>query len=148
MQQPKLPVLTGRTVVVLLTVLILGATIGTAATAVGAREPVEVKLLGSGQLLDGGAVAEVRALVRCDPTPPLLEAGVTGSQENTVGFGEGFFLSVTCDGRPHVQLARIQTFDEERFRRGKAQVSAFVLLCNESGSECFSGGDTRLVQLR
>jgi hypothetical protein len=43
---------------------------------------------------------------------------------------------------------RIQTFDEERFRRGKAFVSGFVLLCDEESGECFSGQDTRLVQLR
>jgi hypothetical protein len=135
-------------VATLLAALTLVATIGAASTAAGAREPVEVTLLGSGTLLDGGAGAEVRALVRCDPTPPVLEALVTASQDDNVGFSEGFFFSLTCDGRPHVQSAQLQTFDEERFRRGKAQVSAFVLLCDEESGECFTGQDTRLVQLR
>src|SRR5215211_881628 len=144
----KAPVVASRIVVVLLGVLALNvATIGTPTTASAAREPVEVKLLGSGRLLDGGTVAEVRVHVQCDPTPPLLEAGVTGSQDGNVGFGEGFFLNLTCDGRRHVEFAQIQTFDDESFRRGKAYVSAFVLLCDETGAHCFSGGDTRLVQL-
>jgi hypothetical protein len=117
------------------------------AWAASQEEPVEVKLLGSGDLFDDGAVVEVRALVRCEPTPPLLEALVTGSQDSNVGFGEGFFLGLTCDGRTRIQTARIQTFGEERFQRGKARVSAFVLLCDEVSGECFTGQDTRLVQL-
>jgi hypothetical protein len=136
-----------RRMVVVLGVLALNVAIGTSTSAAATREPVEVKLLGSGVLLDDGAVAEVRALVRCEPTPPVLEALVTGSQDDNVGFGEGFFLDLTCDGRTHIQTARIQTFDEERFERGKARVSAFVLLCDETGAHCFSGQDTRLVQL-
>ena len=145
---PQIPSLASRMAVVLLGVLTLTvATIGLPTTAAGVREAVEVKVLGAVTLLDGGAAVEVRVLVQCDPTPPLLEAGVTGSQEGNVGFGQGFFRSVTCDGRPHVEAARIETFDDERFQRGKAFVSAFVLLCDETGGDCFSGGDARLVQL-
>jgi hypothetical protein len=129
-----------------LAALAIGAAAG-GAQAAPAQDPVEVKLLGSGTLLDDGATAQVRALVRCDPEPPLLEALVTGSQEGNVGFGEGFFLGLVCDGRPHIQLAQIGTFDGERFQPGKARVSAFVLLCDEESGECFSGQDTRLVQL-
>jgi hypothetical protein len=115
--------------------------------AQAAQDPVEVKLLGSGTLLDEGATAQVRVLVRCDPEPPLLEALVTGSQDDNVGFAEGFFLGLVCDGRPHIQIARLGTFDGERFQPGKSFVSAFVLLCDEVSGECFSGQDTRLVQL-
>jgi hypothetical protein len=110
--------------------------------------PVSVKILGSGTLIDDGTAAEVRVLVTCEPEPPVLEALVTGSQEGSVGFGEGFFLGIECDGLPHVQTARIRTFDPERFHRGKARFSAFILLCDPDTSECFDGQDTRLVQLR
>jgi hypothetical protein len=116
--------------------------------ATSAPEPVSAQLLGSGTLVDDGSAAEVRVLVRCDPDPPVLEAFVTGSQEGAVGFGEGFFLGLTCDGRPHVETARVLTFDEERFQVGKARFSAFVLLCDEESGECFTGQDTRLVHLR
>jgi hypothetical protein len=136
-------------ILALLAALVAVAVAGARSAGAAPKEPVEVKLLGSGSLLDDGATAEVRARIRCEPTPPVLEALVTSSQEPNVGFGEGFFVGlVTCDGQPHVQTARIQTFDEERFQRGKAFVSAFVLLCDEESGECFSGQDTRLVQLR
>ncbi|HEX5954860.1 MAG TPA: hypothetical protein VFY37_02905 [Solirubrobacterales bacterium] len=126
----------------------VGLVLAGSGEAASAPEPVSAKLLGSGTLVDDGSAAEVRVLVRCDPDPPLLEALVTGSQEGAVGFGEGFFLGLRCDGRPHVETARVQTFDEERFQLGKARFSAFVLLCDEVSSECFSGQDTRLVRLR
>jgi hypothetical protein len=137
-----------ETVALVLAALIVIVTVAAPSTAAAPSDPVEVKLLGSGNLVDGGAAADVRALVRCDPTPPVLEALVTASQDDNVGFGEGFFVGLTCDGRPHIESARIQTFDEERFRRGKAFVSAFVLLCDEESDECFRGQDARLVHLR
>jgi hypothetical protein len=120
---------------------------GRAAEAESAPGPVSAKLLGSGTVLEDGG-AEVRVLVRCEPEPPLLEALVTGSQEGAVGHAEGFFSGLVCDGRPHVTTARLITFDEERFERGKARFSAFVLLCDDVSGECFTGQDTRLVQLR
>jgi hypothetical protein len=142
------PVPRAMAVAVLLAALVATASVGTGGAGAAPNGPVEVKLLGSGTLLDNGATAQVRVLIRCEPAPPVLEALVTGSQEPNVGFGEGFFLGLTCDGQPHIETARIQTFDEERFQRGKANVSAFVLLCDEESGECFSGQDTRLVQLR
>jgi len=118
------------------------------AAAVSAQEPVSAKLLGSGTLLEGGLVAEVRVLVRCEPDPPLLEALVTGSQDGAVGFGEGFFVDLTCDGQNHVEIARVQTFGEEQFHAGKGYFSAFILLCDEVSGDCFTGQDTRFVNLR
>jgi hypothetical protein len=136
------------TILIVATALAAVAVVGArSAEAVPQDESVEVKLLGSGSLLDDGTTVEVRVLVRCPPTPPLLEALVTGSQEGNVGFAEGFFLAVTCDGRTHVEVAQLHTFDGERFVEGKAFVSAFVLLCDETGAVCFSGGDTRFVRL-
>jgi hypothetical protein len=130
--------------------VLLGAAAVWAAPAGAAPEgPVSVKILGGGDIIDDGAGAEVRVQVRCDPEPPLLEALVTASQEGTVGFGQGFFVGgVECDGRQHVLTARITTFDPELFVRGKAFVSAFVLLCDPVTGECFDGQDTRFVQLR
>jgi hypothetical protein len=111
------------------------------------REPVKVQIIGVGSLLEGDAL-EVRAMIRCQPVGEVLEALVTASQDENAIEGEGFFGSgVICDGRPRTLSARIQPFDEQPFHRGRAHVSAFVLLSDEESGD-FSGQDTRTIQVR
>jgi hypothetical protein len=112
------------------------------------QEPVDVQIIGTGQLLEGGTVLEVRALIRCEPVGEVLEALVTASQDDNAISGQGFFVSgVICDGRPHIATGRIPLLDQQVFHRGQAHVSAFVLLLNPETSETFTGQDTRSVNV-
>jgi hypothetical protein len=118
------------------------------APAAPEKQPVDVQIIGTGDLLDGGTVLEVRALIRCEPVGEVLEALVTASQDDNAISGQGFFVSgVTCDGRPHIATGRIQLLDEQTFHPGQVHVSAFVLLLNPETGETFSGQDTREVNV-
>jgi hypothetical protein len=132
--------------IVLLAITALAATVP-GASGVGpdpARDPVQVKIIGHGDLLDGGARLEVRVKVRCDPVGELQEALITASQDDSAIFGEGFFGRITCDGRPRTYPVRANSLDQP-FHAGKAFVSAYVLLFDEESGEDFTGQDTRTI---
>ena len=91
---------------------------------------------------DGSAV--VRVQVTCTGT--VLEANVSLSQNGTSGMGG--IGGIACDGRPHNHDVRIVAFDGA-FRKGSAQASAFVLVCNnESCSETAQEQHSRGVKLK
>jgi hypothetical protein len=90
----------------------------------------------------GGAIVQVE--VAC--VGPVLEAFVTLSQDDGAVSGDGP-LQPICDGGARTYDVAVTAF-EGRFHKGKAFASAFVLLCDEEGTECADGQDSRVVKLR
>ena len=113
-----------------------------ATPASAARDPVSIKTSSNGDLSADGFTATVSLRVRCDPVGDVLEAFVTVSQEQT--FAQAGFGPV-CDGRWHEFTIGATALDVP-FAAGPAQVSPFILICDELG-ECVEGQDSRTVQL-
>ncbi len=64
--------------------------------------------------------------VTCAPGAKVLEAfAYVVQRDQNSNFG---FFSPICDGSPHTSLVPIEAAEGEVFRRGRARVSAFVLL--------------------
>jgi hypothetical protein len=73
---------------------------------------------------------EASLTVTCSSGGVVLEAfAYVVQRDHNSDFG---FFSPICDGAPHTFTVTIQPAEGERFRRGRARVSALVLL--ESGA--------------
>ena len=131
-----------RAIVILGVSVVLAASWGLAVPVSAAPAPVSIKTSQNGDLSADGFMATVSLRVRCATGSDVLEALVTVSQEQT--FAQGSFGPV-CDGRWH-QLVVSATALDVPFVAGTAQVSPFILICDEGG-ECVQGQDTRVVQL-
>jgi hypothetical protein len=92
-------------------------------------------------LSDGSAV--VRLQVTC--VGPVLEANLSLTQGNTSnlqGFG-----GIVCDGETHTIDVHVTPL-EGPYVKGKAFASAFVLICDDSVSECTQGQNFGTVKLK
>jgi hypothetical protein len=111
-----------------------------------AQEPegVSVKVGPTAKAIDDGQTLLVTVEVACEPGLQVLEANVSATQGTTSGLvGIG---SVVCDGNPHVHEVRVNAFDGQ-FSRGKASVSAFVLLLDPATQTTVQGQDARTVSV-
>jgi hypothetical protein len=110
--------------------------------AASAKEPEAVSVqVGPTAQLDGGDLL-VTVEVACEPGWQVLEANVSATQGATsslAGIG-----GVVCDGNPHVHTVRVNALDGQ-FSRGKASVSAFVLLLDPATQTTVQGQDARKV---
>jgi hypothetical protein len=114
--------------------------------AASAQKPaaVSVQVGPTAQAIDGGQTLLVTVEVACEPGLQVLEANVSATQgatTNLVGFG-----GVDCDGNPAVHTVSVAAPDGQLFSRGKASVSAFVLLLDpQTGT--VQGQDSRKVNV-
>jgi hypothetical protein len=81
--------------------------------------------------------------VACEPGWQVLEANVSAIQGATTSTLAGIG-GVVCDGKPHVHTVRVNALDGQ-FSRGKASVSAFVLLLDPATQTTVQGQDARTV---
>jgi hypothetical protein len=114
--------------------------------AVSAPDKVSVHIRRNATISDDGLHVVIKVRVRCPEEPPLLEAfAYLNQQGNESQFGG---LNPTCDGRWHRMPVSVDSFEEAPFHPGRARATAFVLLCDEAGTVCVSGEDSRIVRLR
>jgi hypothetical protein len=111
--------------------------------AASAKEPEAVSIrVGPTAQLDGGDLL-VTVEVACEPGWQVLEAHVSATQGATTSTLAGIG-GVVCDGKPHVHTVRVNALDGQ-FSRGKASVSAFVLLLDPATQTTVQGQDARTV---
>jgi hypothetical protein len=110
--------------------------------AASAKDPEAVSVqVGPTAQLDGGDLL-VTVEVACEPGWQVLEANVSATQGATTSLaGIG---GVVCDGKPHVHTVRVEALDGQ-FSRGKASVSAFVLLLDPATQTTVQGQAARTV---
>jgi hypothetical protein len=132
---------------VLLVLLVLASVLSVGVgPAVSSPDDVKVRIRRNATISEDGLHMLVRLRVRCPAEPPLLEAFVYINQDgNESQFGG---LNPTCDGSWHRSTARVDAFEEAPFHPGRAVATAFVLLCDEAGTECVSGEGSRRIRLR
>lgn len=122
----------------------------TAALSSGVADAgVTVEIGSFGVVQNDGAAVTTFVKVSCTPVGGVtrpLEALLTLSQNRQRIHGEGYMTTITCNGRARSYLVRVDAF-ERLFHRGSAYASAFVLVCNNSGSVCRQGQDTRDITL-
>jgi hypothetical protein len=94
---------------------------------------------------DGAVRVFLRA--RCPAGYHVLEGPLTVTQtpETQAVFGEAFFTT-TCDGRWRRLSVRVAPI-EGRFRPGRAQVSAALIVENDAG-DLQQGDDTQVMRIR
>jgi hypothetical protein len=130
-------------IVLATSVLVIGSWPALAGTA-------RVKIAPKGTIVAGGQSVLATVRVSCDPIDEAaepLEAFLTLSQDDQTISGDGSINGVVCNGKPRRFEVTVTAF-EGTFHRGIAFASAFVLVCNESGSVCEDGQDTRNIKLR
>ena len=105
------------------------------------------------QLTSEGAVI-IMIQIACDPLP-----GTEDFQEALAGAGQprtgaeaegGIDGTVVCDGISRTYTARLSPFTDAVFKRGPADASASVLICNLVGDEqvCADGAAERRIIIR
>ncbi len=108
-----------RFVVLVLAVLL------TAPMARAEEETVSVSIGRFVEFVDEETV-QASVTVTCTSGSEVLEAfAYVVQRDHNSRFG---FFNPICDGSPHTFLVTIQAAEGQRFRRGRARVSAFVLL--------------------
>jgi hypothetical protein len=113
-----------------------------AAPSAQAQDSVDVSIVRFVEFVDEDTV-RATASVTCTGT--VLEAFAYVVQRVRNGFhnSEFGFFNPICDGAPHTVTVTIEAAEGERFRRGRARVSAFVLLDSDTSSS-----PSRLVVIR
>lgn len=111
-----------------------------------AQTAATVTLQPEGIIVGGGNEALVFVTVECtlDPGDELLEGFVTLGQQFAFGMGG---LNPTCDGKPHRNIVRVQSFDAT-FQPGEAFASAFLLFLDPDTGETVQAQDSRTITLR
>jgi hypothetical protein len=115
--------------------------------AASAQEPeaVSVQVDPTAQAIAGGQTLLVTVEVACEPGWQVLEAHVSAQQEGATSTFAGIG-GVVCDSKPHVHKVRVNALDGQ-FNRGKASVSAFVLLLDPATQMTVQGQDARTVSV-
>jgi hypothetical protein len=124
----------------ILTVL-CGLLVALSAAPAAAQATLAVEIGKKAALVDGGRAVDVQVTVTCPAGEEVLEAFLYVTQDGNESQFAPF--QPVCDGDPHSFTVRAQAFDDVLFHRGKARVSAYVLL--QSGA---STSPTRVVKLR
>ncbi len=108
-----------RVLVLLLAVLL------TAPVARAQEETLSVSVGRFVEFVDENSVL-ASVTVTCSPGAEVLEAfAYVVQRDHNSNFG---FFNPICDGSPHTFLVPIEAAEGQVFRRGRARVSAFVLL--------------------
>jgi len=108
-----------RFVVLVLAILL------TAPVARAQEETLSVEIGRFVEFVDEGSVL-ASVTVTCAPGAEVLEAfAYVVQRDQNSNFG---FFSAICDGTPHTVLVPIEAAEGQVFRRGRARLSAFVLL--------------------
>jgi hypothetical protein len=114
---------------------------------------VSISIEKHGQLTADGAVI-IMIQIACDPLP-----GTEDFQEALAGAGQpkigaeaegGIDGTVVCDGISHTYTARLSPFTDAVFKRGPADASASLLICNLVDDEqvCVDGATERRIIIR
>jgi hypothetical protein len=121
-------------------VVLVGFLVTVVAPPAQAQGTLSVEIGKRAALVDGGQAVDVQVMVTCPAGAEVLEAFLYVTQEgNESDFA---FFQPLCDGTAHPFTVRAQAVDAV-FHRGKARVSAYILLT--SGE---STSPTRVVKLR
>jgi hypothetical protein len=118
-----------------------------------AQDNISISIEKHAQLTSDGAVI-IMIQIACDPLP-----GTEDFQEALAGAGQprtgaeaegGIDGTVVCDGISRTYTARLSPFTEAVFKRGPADASASVLICNLVGDEqvCADGAAERRIIIR
>jgi hypothetical protein len=135
------------------TLVALAGTMALPAIALAQDDDVSISIEKHGQLTSDGAVI-IMIQIACDPLP-----GTEDFQEALAGAGQprtgaeaegGIDGTVVCDSIPHTYTARLSPFTDAVFKRGPADASASVLICNLVGDEqvCVQGSAERRIIIR
>jgi hypothetical protein len=106
-----------------------------------------------GQLTSDGA-AIIMIQIACDPLPGTedFQEALAGAGQPKTGAGAegGIDGTVVCDGISHTYTARLSPFTDAVFKRGPADASASLLICNLVGDEqfCVDGAAERRIIIR
>jgi hypothetical protein len=105
------------------------------------------------QLTFDGAVI-IMIQIACDPLPgtPDFQEALAGAEQTRTGAEAegGIDGTVVCDSIPHTYTARLSPFTDAVFKRGPADASASLLICNVVGDEqvCVDGATERRIIIR
>ena len=108
-------------------------------------EPFSARIQHHAVLTDAGGV-QVTAHLSCPAGHSVLEALVTLAQRDGQVWGQGGFASVACDGTSRGYTALVHPV-EGQFRRGAANASGYILVCDTAG-RCPSLNFSRRVVLK
>jgi hypothetical protein len=132
---------------ILLVLLVLGGLLSVGVgPAVSAPGKLSVHIRPNAAISADGLHAVVTVRVRCPIEPPVLEAFLYVTQEGNESQFAG--LNLTCDGRWHRMAVSVDAFEEAPLHAGRANATAFILLCDETTGECIDGQDSRRIFLR
>ena len=123
------------------------------AIALAQDDDISVAIAKHADLTSGGAVV-IRVHIACDPPPGTEEfqeafAGA-GQARNGVDGESGIDGMIVCDGFAHTHTAHISPITEAQFKRGPANASVSVFICNVVGDQqlCISGAAQRRIIVR
>jgi hypothetical protein len=135
-----------RRILLVLLVLAGSLSVGVGPAVSAPPGKVSVDIRPKGTISADGLNAVVRVRVRCPSQPPVLEAFMYITQEGNESQFAG--LNLTCDGRWHRMAVSVDAFEEAPLHAGRANATAFILLCDETTGECIDGQDSRRIFLR
>ncbi|HEX2085046.1 MAG TPA: hypothetical protein VHF89_05145 [Solirubrobacteraceae bacterium] len=117
------------------------------AAAGGAADTIRVRIPEKAQLVDGGI--RVSVAIWCVPTGDApFETNVTVTQDDGAIWAQRSLPFVPCDRRWHTVTVVATPFDDARFHRGPAFVSAYVSRVDEETGDTRQGQATRVVRVR
>jgi hypothetical protein len=115
-----------------------------------AQDDISISIEKHAQLTADGAII-ILINIACDPLPGIedfQEALAGALQPKTGAEAEGGIDgTVVCDGIPHTYTARLSPFTNAVFKRGPANASASVLICNlvDDQQVCIDGATERRI---
>jgi hypothetical protein len=118
-----------------------------------AQDNISISIEKHAQLTSDGAVI-IMIQIACDPlpgTPDFQEALAGAGQPRTGAEAEGGIDgTVVCDGISRTYTARLSPFTDAVFKRGPADASASLLICNVVGDEqvCADGATEGRIIIR
>jgi hypothetical protein len=135
------------------TLVVLAGIMALPAIALAQDDDISISIAKHAQLTSDGAVI-IRIHIACDPLPgteDFQEALAGARQAKTGAEAEGGIDgTVVCDGIAHTHTARLSPFTDEVFKRGPADASASLVICNLVGDEqvCIQGAAERRIIIR
>jgi hypothetical protein len=123
------------------------------AIVIAQGDNISISIEKHGQLTSDGAVI-IMIQIACDPLPGTedFQEALAGAGQPKTGAGAegGIDGTVVCDGIPRTYTARLSPFTDVVFKRGPADASASLLICNLVGDEqvCADGATERRIIIR
>jgi hypothetical protein len=118
-----------------------------------AQGDVSISINKHARLASDGAII-IEAHIACDPlqgVEDFQEVLAGAAQQKTGAEAEGGVDGlVICDGVGRTHTARLSPFTDEAFRRGPANASVSLLVCNVLGDDqiCLQGAAQRRIIIR